>query len=176
MLLPSKYKRLPGRPKKSRRNEADEGQMRKISTMVKCRRCNTWGHNKRSCEGPQGQQAAREAQNNQENVVETQFQGSNNPQVAHNSVVQNKQVSQTSVIAQHPEVVPSTINANRKRQAKSVSRSDVSKQKKQKVVEEGQSAVKCNKPTSVSNGKKAASVSKENNEVYIFVYIVFTIL
>ncbi|KAL7094012.1 hypothetical protein ACP275_11G074600 [Erythranthe tilingii] len=132
--------------------------------MVKCRRCNMWGHNKRSCKGPQGQQAAREAQNNQENIVETQFQGSSNPQVAQTPVVQNIQVAQIPVIAQHPEVVPLTINANRKRQAKSVSRSDVSKQKKQKTVEDGQSAIKRNKPTSVSKGKKAASVSKENNE------------
>ncbi|KAF7823096.1 uncharacterized protein G2W53_021240 [Senna tora] len=52
-LLPPPLRRLPGRPKKSRRREKDEAPpsdvRRKLST-IKCTNCGQLGHNKRSCQ------------------------------------------------------------------------------------------------------------------------------
>ncbi|KAK4413642.1 hypothetical protein Salat_2777000 [Sesamum alatum] len=49
-LLPPVIKRMPGRPKKSKRNEqGEEPNAVRISNMVKCKVCNELGHNRRTC-------------------------------------------------------------------------------------------------------------------------------
>ena len=55
-VLPPPLRRLPGRPRKNRRREADEGapssQTRRSSTL-RCALCKQYGHNKRTCQrGP----------------------------------------------------------------------------------------------------------------------------
>ncbi|KAL0317593.1 UNVERIFIED_CONTAM: hypothetical protein Sangu_2173600 [Sesamum angustifolium] len=49
-LLPPIIKRMPGRPKKSRRKEqGEETNAIRRSNMVKCKVCNELGHNRRTC-------------------------------------------------------------------------------------------------------------------------------
>ncbi|KAK4431573.1 hypothetical protein Salat_0919400 [Sesamum alatum] len=49
-LLPPVIKRMPGRPKKSRRKEqAEEPNAVRRSNIVKCKVCNELGHNRRTC-------------------------------------------------------------------------------------------------------------------------------
>ncbi|KAK4387205.1 hypothetical protein Sango_2591100 [Sesamum angolense] len=49
-LLPPIIKRMPGRPKKSRRKEqGEEPNAIRRSNMVKCKVCNELGHNRRTC-------------------------------------------------------------------------------------------------------------------------------
>ncbi|XP_027773706.1 uncharacterized protein LOC114077597 [Solanum pennellii] len=53
IVKPPKIRKLPGRPGKVRRKEADEGRKtRKLSkkaVVMTCRKCGTQGHNKRGC-------------------------------------------------------------------------------------------------------------------------------
>ncbi|KAL0400137.1 UNVERIFIED_CONTAM: hypothetical protein Sradi_2357000 [Sesamum radiatum] len=52
-LKPPISKRLPGRPKKSRRKEPGETVVVKRSNLIRCKKCNGLGHNSRTCTGPQ---------------------------------------------------------------------------------------------------------------------------
>ena len=53
ILKPPKIRKLPGRPGKVRRKEADESRKtRKLSkrgVVITCSKCGTQGHNKRGC-------------------------------------------------------------------------------------------------------------------------------
>jgi len=53
IVKPPKIKKLPGRPGKVRRNEADErrktGKLSKRGAVMTCSKCGTQGHNKRGC-------------------------------------------------------------------------------------------------------------------------------
>ncbi|KAL0367435.1 UNVERIFIED_CONTAM: hypothetical protein Sradi_3633600 [Sesamum radiatum] len=52
-LKPPINKRLPRRPKKSRRKEPGETAVVKRSNLIRCKKCNGLGHNSRTCTGPQ---------------------------------------------------------------------------------------------------------------------------
>ncbi|KAK4411848.1 hypothetical protein Sango_0257800 [Sesamum angolense] len=61
-LLPPIIKRMPGRPKKSRRNEqGEEPNAIRRSNMVKCKVCNELGHNRRTCPNIQVQNSGRDS-------------------------------------------------------------------------------------------------------------------
>lgn len=51
IVKPPKIKKMPGRPSKVKRNEADEsrktGKLSKRSVVMTCSKCGTQGHNKR---------------------------------------------------------------------------------------------------------------------------------
>ncbi|KAM3250881.1 hypothetical protein P3L10_004951 [Capsicum annuum] len=52
-VKPPKVRKLPERPHKIRRKEADEsrkaGKLSKCGTVITCSKCGTQGHNKKSC-------------------------------------------------------------------------------------------------------------------------------
>ncbi|KAK4438687.1 hypothetical protein Salat_0203200 [Sesamum alatum] len=50
-LKPPVSKRLPGRSKKNRRKEPGEIAVVKRSNLIRCKKCNGWGHNNRTCTG-----------------------------------------------------------------------------------------------------------------------------
>ncbi|KAL0339183.1 UNVERIFIED_CONTAM: hypothetical protein Sangu_1440400 [Sesamum angustifolium] len=52
-LKPPISKRLPGKPKKSRRKEPRETTVVKRSNLIRRKKCNRLGHNSRTCTGPQ---------------------------------------------------------------------------------------------------------------------------
>ncbi|KAL0323663.1 UNVERIFIED_CONTAM: hypothetical protein Scaly_2333400 [Sesamum calycinum] len=61
-LLPPIIKRMPGRPKKSRRKEqGEEPNAIRRSNMVKCKVCNELGHNRRTCPNIQVQNSGRDS-------------------------------------------------------------------------------------------------------------------
>ncbi|KAL0333732.1 UNVERIFIED_CONTAM: hypothetical protein Sangu_1529400 [Sesamum angustifolium] len=61
-LLPPIIKRMPGRPKKSRRKEqGEETNAIRRSNMVKCKVCNELGHNRRTCPNIQVQNSGRDS-------------------------------------------------------------------------------------------------------------------
>ena len=53
IVKPPKIRKLPGRPVKVRRKEADEsrktGKLSERGAVMTCRKCGTQGHNKRGC-------------------------------------------------------------------------------------------------------------------------------
>ncbi|KAL5779074.1 hypothetical protein ACOSQ2_009811 [Xanthoceras sorbifolium] len=49
VVMPPQKRRLPGRPKKSRKRAADEPQKQKRSSSGKCSKCGEYGHNVRTC-------------------------------------------------------------------------------------------------------------------------------
>ncbi|KAG5547126.1 hypothetical protein RHGRI_012972 [Rhododendron griersonianum] len=56
-IKPPDFKRQPGRPRKARRKEADEGakkpfKLSKIGVKMTCRRCGIQRHNTRTCKAP----------------------------------------------------------------------------------------------------------------------------
>ncbi|KAL0427570.1 UNVERIFIED_CONTAM: hypothetical protein Slati_2931800 [Sesamum latifolium] len=61
-LLPTVIKRMPGRPKKSRRKEPDEAPNAvKKSSIVRCKACNELGHNRRTCLSIQVRNSGRDS-------------------------------------------------------------------------------------------------------------------
>lgn len=50
-MVPPTLKRSIGRPSRNRRREAGEKRKGKRSTSIKCKRCQCFGHNSKTCEG-----------------------------------------------------------------------------------------------------------------------------
>jgi len=60
-ILPPQYKRGPGRPKKLRRREPDDGngpRWRRSYTTHRCNKCFAYGHNSRTCKLPKPKECA----------------------------------------------------------------------------------------------------------------------
>ncbi|RHN59870.1 putative transcription factor interactor and regulator CCHC(Zn) family [Medicago truncatula] len=167
-ILPPNYKRGPGRPKKLRRREPDEGSQgnwKRNSTTHRCKKCLKYGHNARTCKVPNLVKEKEATNGNDTNVVVTTNEGvvatvgSDTTMPSDNASLIQTQGSQT-------EPAPKKGRPKGSKNSKGGPKvSKVPKVPKVPKVSKGGQVSKVDKPSAEPNSNVASSVELNSNVV-----------